>query len=125
MEFFFIPNTEDENYINIEATAGAVPLCYIGKEREGRKSIKPIEEGLEFKSLIEFGRGWRLYVFIPYSFIRSRYSSVSTEMRANFYKCGDETEIEHYNTWNKVETPEPDYHRPEFFGKVILSEESI
>jgi hypothetical protein len=37
---------------------------------------------------------------------------------ANFYKCGDETAVTHYVTWNPVKTNNPDYHQPEFFGKV-------
>lgn len=37
---------------------------------------------------------------------------------ANFYKCGDLLPEPHFVTWNPVGTPQPDYHRPEFFGKL-------
>jgi hypothetical protein len=37
---------------------------------------------------------------------------------ANFYKCGDLLPEPHFLTWNPVGTPQPDYHRPEFFGKI-------
>jgi hypothetical protein len=40
--------------------------------------------------------------------------------RANLYKCGDETEVEHYNMWNRVETPTPDYHQLPYFGMMTL-----
>ncbi|MCK7480493.1 MAG: carbohydrate-binding family 9-like protein [Candidatus Moduliflexus flocculans] len=40
---------------------------------------------------------------------------------ANFYKCGDETEFPHYGAWSPVETPAPDFHRPEFFGEIVFA----
>ena len=123
MEFFFTPNTEDKNYMNIEANAASVPLCAIGEERNGRKSINPIGGGVEVKTQIEFERGWKLYIFIPFSFIEKHFSGIGKEMRANFYKCGEESAVDHYSVWNKIETEEPDYHRPECFGRIILSED--
>ncbi|MBT5542155.1 MAG: hypothetical protein HOK34_04920, partial [Gammaproteobacteria bacterium] len=30
------------------------------------------------------------------------------------------TQKPHYLTWNPVETSNPDFHRPEFFGKLIF-----
>ena len=39
---------------------------------------------------------------------------------ANFYKCGEETSEPHYVTWNPIGSENPDYHRPEFFGKVLF-----
>ena len=125
MEFFLTPNTEDPEYMNIEASAASVPLCGIGTGREGRRELSPCECGVEFRTMIDFERGWKLYVFIPFSFLEKHFSSVGGEMRANFYKCGEETLIEHYSVWNKIETPEPDYHRPEYFGKIILSDEML
>lgn len=123
MEFFFTPNTLVTDYVNVEASAGSTPLCYVGPDREHRKGLNAIAEGLEFKTMLEFEKGWKLYVYIPFSFMKKHFSEVGKEFKANFYKCGEETVISHFCTWNKVDTPEPDYHRPEFFGKVILSDE--
>jgi hypothetical protein len=36
--------------------------------------------------------------------------------RANFYKCGDDLPEPHFLAWNMINTEEPDFHRPEFFG---------
>jgi len=47
------------------------------------------------------------------------------EGRANFYKCGDETEFPHYGAWSPPRTEAPDFHRPEFFGTIIFSERSL
>ncbi|MDA0660674.1 MAG: carbohydrate-binding family 9-like protein [Planctomycetota bacterium] len=37
---------------------------------------------------------------------------------ANFYKIGDHTSHPHWLTWAHVDVPQPDFHRPEFFGKL-------
>lgn len=63
---------------------------------------------------------WEMMIRIPleslaFSNIQSLNGLIAT---ANFYKCGDETREPHFVTWNPVGTVSPDYHRPEFFGKV-------
>ncbi|MBP5277596.1 MAG: hypothetical protein J6Z18_03800, partial [Prevotella sp.] len=40
--------------------------------------------------------------------------------RANFYKCGDLLPKPHFLSWNAVEIPQPDFHRPDQFGKVTF-----
>jgi len=37
---------------------------------------------------------------------------------ANFYKCGDKLSVPHYLTWNPVGTSKPDFHRPDYFGRL-------
>ena len=41
-------------------------------------------------------------------------------MKGNFYKCGDDTKYPHFGCWNEVVWEEPDFHRPECFGDLIL-----
>ena len=41
-------------------------------------------------------------------------------IRANFYKCGDETAVPHYGSWNPIGVSQPDFHRPEFFGELVI-----
>lgn len=125
MEFFLTPNTKDESYINIEANAHAVPLCGIGAQREGRNEIVCSKEGVVVKTMFQFKCGWILFEYIPFDFLKKHFTAIDKEMRANFYKCGDETGVEHYCVWNKVGTEEPDYHRPEYFGKLVLSDETV
>ncbi len=40
--------------------------------------------------------------------------------RANFYKCGDKQHTPHFLSWNKIDLPEPCFHCPEFFGKILF-----
>ncbi len=125
MELFFTPNLVDKEYFNLEVNAGAVTNFGYGEGRPGRKKTLTKDAGIEVKTLIRSGEGWSLFEFIPFDFLKKNFSSVAKEMRANFYKCGDETAYQHYDTWNKVISDEPDYHRPECFGKLVLSEETI
>ena len=69
--------------------------------------------------------GWTAEYRIPLSFLRILYPEFSlrsgVSFRANCYKCGDKTVHPHFLAWNAVETAAPDFHRPEFFGKMILA----
>ena len=42
------------------------------------------------------------------------------DFKGNFYKCGDETKTPHYGSWNPIENPTPDFHRPEGFGELVI-----
>ncbi len=44
-----------------------------------------------------------------------------TRFRANFYKCGDKTPVPHFLSWNPIDIPKPDFHRPDFFGEIKAS----
>ena len=125
MEFFFIPNTVDKEYFNFEINPAAIALTYLGEGRGNRTPFRVVDEGVEIEASVVGEKGWSALAYIPYSFLLKHYSCVEKEMRANFYKCGNNTVIPHYSTWNRVELPKPDYHRPEFFGKLILSDEEI
>ena len=124
LEFFFIPNTDDEKYINVEMNPVGTSLVCIGPGRAARERLDFFSD-IKVQTLIEPMRGWTVMLHIPYAFLHKHYSHCDKVIRANFYKCGNNTVIPHYCTWNKVETPAPDYHRPEFFGKIILSDEEV
>lgn len=63
---------------------------------------------------------WNLLVAIPLDLIGVRYEGKRIEMRGNFYKCASATSQPHFLSWNPIDTPKPDFHRPEFFGTLIL-----
>ena len=62
---------------------------------------------------------WSLELGIPFSLICEG-AGVPSRLLANFYKCGDKTAVMHFLSWNPVRVPNPDFHRPEFFGELIL-----
>ena len=63
-----------------------------------------------------------MVILIPSSiFVNNvNFSFTKLTANANFYKCGDETQKPHYLSWNPVKTSKPDFHRPEYFGKLIF-----
>lgn len=61
---------------------------------------------------------WRV-VLIPFSVIGLDEAPAS--LRCNFYKCGDNCAQTHYLSWAPIDTPAPDFHRPDFFGEVTLA----
>ncbi len=125
MELFFIPNMDDEEYINLEMNPAAITLTAKGAGRFGRTRLDIHGENIKVESHIIGECGWTAMAFISYEFLLKHYSRVGKVMRANFYKCGDKTVRKHFSTWNPVLTEAPDYHRPEYFGKIILSDEKI
>jgi hypothetical protein len=62
---------------------------------------------------------WLLLAAIPLRLLDvSENDPVGVVLHANFYKCGDKTPVPHFVSWNPIETPSPDFHRPEFFGEM-------
>ena len=59
---------------------------------------------------------------IPLSiFIHHSFSSLSgKEGRVNFYKCGDQLPVPHFVAWNNIQSAEPNFHLPEFFGEIYF-----
>ena len=125
MEFFFIPNMDDGEYINVEMNPAAIALVAKAPGRGSRPRLNIRGENVDIRSLVLGERGWYVMAFISYEFLLKHYSHCDKTMRANFYKCGNDTVIPHFSAWSEVDTPAPDYHRPEFFGKVILSDEQV
>ena len=63
---------------------------------------------------------WNLLVAIPLDLIGLKYEGEPIAMKGNFYKCADLTTTPHFLSWAPINTPEPDFHRPEFFADIIL-----
>ena len=129
VEFFV--SVDGKNYYNLEINCiGTIHLAH-GPGRNDRKFVDPeIIKKIEVESSLgnqpfEEKTGnfdWEMMVRIPVqSFAFDKIKSLNgLKATANFYKCGDETSEPHFVTWNPIGTENPDYHRPEFFGKVLF-----
>ena len=53
---------------------------------------------------------------LPPMKISVSYTLDGKEIKANFYKCGDELQTPHFLSWNPIQIEQPDFHRPDFFG---------
>jgi len=127
VEFFI--STGGKNYYNFEFSCiGTIHLAY-GPGRGKRQRIDPavaekikIETSLGSKPFEEKSVDfpWDIFIRIPTEcFAFDNIKSFSgLAARGNFYKCGDATSLPHYISWNPIDTIEPDYHSPEFFGEL-------
>lgn len=64
--------------------------------------------------------GWQAKLFVPFAFVERHLGAFAKTFAGNFQKCGDDTVFPHFTTWNYIDVPKPDFHRPEFFGEMIL-----
>jgi hypothetical protein len=130
VEFFVSPDSNDF-YYNFEFNCiGACLLAY-GNSRQNRE-FAPSSALSEIRRLTSLERkafpvvtgnhSWDLYAEIPAIAFFKHPKLIFREgtFKANFYKCGDSLPVPHYLTWNPVNTREPDYHRPEFFGDLVF-----
>lgn len=63
---------------------------------------------------------WSLIYAIPLELLGLTWEGKPIEMMGNFYKCADLTADPHFLSWAPIDTPEPDFHRPEFFKEIVL-----
>ncbi len=129
---FFVRPPGASGYYNFEFNCIGACLLGYGEARQARESASPevIEAIVRCSTLgsepfaeRSGGFSWRLSVWIPLrAFVYHRMSGnpFAEPWSGNFYKCGDALSNRHYITWSPIETPEPDYHRPEFFGTLVF-----
>ncbi len=118
-------------YLNLETNALGTLLAAFGPDRERRKPLSKGDlKGFAVSSTVkasvdgEIAAGrWALAYRIPLGLFRKLYGQEivpGVAAAANFYKCGDETAVPHYGAWSPVGTPRPDFHRPEYFGRLVF-----
>lgn len=126
---FFVKKADDELYYNFEFNCIGTAHC---KKRIRREDSTPLSQE-ELSSIKRFSScgtrpfeemeglfAWNLIVAIPLSIIKINVKCTPIYLKGNFYKCGDKTSMPHYLSWSQIDTPNPDFHRPEFFGDIIL-----
>ncbi len=125
---FFADWLGDGRYINMEMNANGTLLSCIGTDRHARTPIAEMtEEGYIFPvSARRLPDRWYVLATVPTDLLAAILGVPEPEVgpgftfRGNFYKCGDDTAIPHYGMWSPVETEAPDFHRPEFFGTLVV-----
>lgn len=129
-EFFFSLNT-DTDYYNLESNCISTVLLCNGKGRNNRTQA-PTNILNQINRWASLGRTpfgqcegqqtWQLALIIPVSaFFHHHIETLSGRiLRANFYKCGDKTPQPHFLSWNEINIPSPDFHRPDFFGQLTF-----
>jgi hypothetical protein len=127
---FFMKRTDSDTYMNFEFNCigtcdaatrvsktektGLTPEEYARIRRF--TSTVPVEPFEERPSIHE----WSITVAIPLDLMGLDIHKMPAMIEANFYKCGDLTADPHFLSWSPIDTPEPNFHCPDQFGKVYL-----
>lgn len=124
---FFVSPENDGIYYNFEFNA--IGTCLLGTgtgRKDSSRSDPEIISGIRLLSSegnkpFKEKKGefeWTLTIAIPLeTFFHHKVEDLKGKtFRANFYKCGDNLSVPHYLTWNPVETQNPDFHQPLYFG---------
>lgn len=119
MEFFFRPNENDPYYLNLEFNAFCTMYHGIRTDRYNFRNPEVKNEYFDVKSYVEEGN-WILQYCIPFTYIDSQFGSHTKTMYGNLFKVGVDTAVTHYVTYAPIDTPEPDFHRPESFVEFVL-----
>lgn len=132
-EFFFTPGTDTgRGYFNLEINCiGTALFCH---QKSRGVEVRPVSEQ-DFKQIeiisslkgpieeeIPHPVNWSVAVKLPYAILENYATLTKPEpdviWKGNFYKCADASSHPHWLTWSKIDRPEPDFHRPEFFGTI-------
>ena len=121
---------DDKGYYNFETTCIGRLLLAHRKEREVEvvhATQDVLNTILRYPSLPqetfderEGDNRWSLMLKIPATalFHHNIQSWDGVKARMNLFKCGDKLSHPHFLSWNPIQTPKPDFHRPEFFRDV-------
>ncbi len=118
MEFFFSPDINKDFYMNFEVNALGAFLIGAGKKGDRIRCMDD-EKLFDIKPCL-CEKGWKVSFKLPFDFIKKYAGDCTAQMKGNFYKCGSNTGHRHYGMWNVIETENPDFHRPEYFGDLIF-----
>lgn len=120
LEFFF-KTAGSPNYFNCEINANGVLNMEYGPAKTDRISIvrSDSKEYFDIKT-DRRADGWDAYYRIPLKLIRLFIPDFSFkgDIWANMYKCGNKTVNKHYLSWAPIDLPDPNFHCPEYFGKL-------
>ncbi|MBC7949994.1 MAG: hypothetical protein H7Y42_19070 [Chitinophagaceae bacterium] len=126
VEFFLAFNNDEEHY-NLEFNCAGTCLMGFGKNSSDRKLINEalVHNIRRFTRIIrtEDSRraiNWELTLMIPLSvFAFHKIDELTNRQgRVNFFKCGDKLPEPHFLSWKNIESANPDFHLPQFFGSV-------
>ncbi|MGM9747595.1 MAG: carbohydrate-binding family 9-like protein [Candidatus Cryptobacteroides sp.] len=125
---FFVSDPYDGTYYNFELNCIGTLLASKRRSREDavmftRQQLDKVvrHSTLPHKRLEETGlRKWSVAMCIPFTLFGVDPQNLPKTLKVNFYKCADKATHPHFLSWNPIPVPKPDFHRPEYFGTIIL-----
>ncbi|MBO7197906.1 MAG: hypothetical protein J6V28_03830 [Tidjanibacter sp.] len=125
---FFVKNPLGEGCFNFEINCIGTALAAFRHSRSDAEhfSEEKIAKVRRFGSLPhatidinEEGQSWWLVEVVPFELLGLE--EAPDHIEANFYKCGDKCAQMHFLSWSPIALPQPNFHCPEFFGRVELA----
>lgn len=134
VEFFFLPDAKnDSRYFNFEINAAGVLLLQLGSDTVVRDCMTYINpDCFEIKAVVNENnyrdfdgfKPWTVEYKIPFQFIKDFFINFRPEsgntIKANFYKCGNNTITRHFGAWANIINKIPAFHKPEFFQDIMF-----
>ncbi len=126
---FFVTHPFDGTYYNFELNCIGTLLAAKRTSRTEKVMFTPDQlaqvtrfTSFPHQAVESSGKifSWTAALLIPFRLIGIDPAALPVSLRGNFYKCGDKTAHPHYLSWNPIKTPKPDFHRPEFFGELLI-----
>ncbi|MCH5328620.1 MAG: hypothetical protein J1E02_06335 [Coprobacter sp.] len=124
---FFVQIPGEKEYYNFEFNCIGTALAAKRASRENAEHFAP-EKMRMIKRYASVGNkpfeemqglfAWELLVAIPFSLLGLDGNNLPEMIKANFFKCADGASLPHFLSWSPIDTPKPDFHRPEFFGEL-------
>ena len=123
LEFFITPVGGDARYMNFEFNPNCAVCSEIGTHKEDRVALVPRDDIYNASSALT-DDGWEIFYEVPFDYLRNFFPGFEvqsgSQVRANFYKCGNLTANKHYLSWNPIDSDTPNFHMPESFGLLIF-----
>jgi len=132
---FFVSFANEQGYYNFEFNCAGTCRVGFGTGKSNRTLLPDaVVRMIKHQALLmpvnnsENGNvSWELTLMIPFEVFHhhSLVSLDAQQCRVNFYKCGDELPDPHFLAWNDIRSAHPDFHLPEFFGKMLFEKSGI
>lgn len=135
VEFFFAPDSgKPLLYFNLETNCGGTPLMHYNLVPRKESQVLATDEIMkieiahtlpkiidpEMKDPVTWTLEYRIPIAMLEKYAKLTRPKKGVEWKANFYKIAENSSNPHYITWSVVNIEKPDFHRPDFFGKLIF-----
>ena len=135
VELFFTPGDDTSvGYFNFEMNCGGVMLIHFQPapgetiqqmpielcEQMTTWSSMPRQVEPELTTPTTWQVSYRLPLAILEHFLPIEQPKAGVMWKANVYKCADQTSQPHWLSWCPIDTPGPNFHRPDSFGALLF-----
>jgi len=116
--------TMESLYFNFEVNANGALYAKSGYGRANRQELLPPEMALVNPTAYIEDDAWYMEITVPnlllQRFLNKPTLAVGDIFYCNFYKVGQTPEIEHYMSYNYIESDQPNFHQPPYFAKATV-----